>query len=160
MPSTLTESNTTTATPTIATAPETKSPLLKATNTELTSTQLYIEGTVITNDTHLAFQEHKVQQLISKQIDLEYGVSDILVMITLIIALGSMMFSMIANKISSEANLARKDIVSIVVAFTILLGCLGYGIYGECKKRADQKIIQMEIVNTINAIDTYKKEKK
>lgn len=153
MPQQSTEPNTSTATPYITTQNETKSSLVKTTHTELTPTQLYIEGILIPNDTQLAFQEHKVQQLISKQIDLEYGVSDILTIITLIIALGSMMISMVANRIPT---LKKGDIGIIAIAVTILLGSLGYGIYGEYKKRSDRKIIQMQITNTINAIDIYK----
>lgn len=155
MPSIPEESNTTTEIQTIETGHEAKSLSVKTTTTattELTPTQLYIEGTAITNDTQLAFQEHKVQQLISKQIDLEYGVSDLLTIITLIIALGSMMISMVANRIPT---IKQGDIGIIAIAVTILLGSLGYGVYGECKKRSDRKIIQMQIINTINAIDTY-----
>lgn len=150
MPSAPTESNTTSTTPTIATAPEAKSPLVKTTNTELTTTQLYIEGTVITNDTQLAFQEHKVQQLISKQIDLEYGVADIFTMLTIIIALGG-----ILTTLTTHFSFQLKRIIMV-----ILFACLGFGSYGYYKQSNDPTKLNQQIVQSINAIDTYKKEKK
>ncbi len=113
---------------------------------------LFIDSTEIKNDTQLAFQEHKVQELISKQIDLEYGVSDILTIITLLVAL-------VGNRISSLSNLKTNDVYSIAIAATILAGCLGYGIYAEYKKRTDRVSIQTQITQTIYAIRSYHKGK-
>jgi hypothetical protein len=120
---------------------------------------LFIDSTEIKNDTQLAFQEHKVQELISKQIDLEYGVSDILTIITLLVALGAMMVALVGNRISSLSNLKTNDVYSIAIAATILAGCLGYGIYAEYKKRTDRVSIQTQITQTIYAIRSYHKGK-
>jgi uncharacterized protein HemX len=154
MPSTPEESNTTTATPTVTISPEAKSPLAKTTITELTPTQLYIEGTVITNETQLTFQEHKVKELITKQISLEYGIGDIMTIMTLIIALGAMMISLVANNISSSAN----RWLFIAVAVVILVASGGYAGYAQCKIQNDRITIQTQITKTIDAIQTYKEK--
>jgi uncharacterized membrane protein len=157
MPSTHEESNTTTATPTVAISPEAKSPLAKTTTTtttELIPTQLYIDTTKIENETQLTFQTHKVQELITKQISLEYGVGDIMAIITLLIALGAMMISLVADHISSSAN----KWLFITVAVVILLAVGGYACYAQYKVSNDQRIIQNQITQTINAIQTYKEK--
>jgi hypothetical protein len=119
---------------------------------------LFINTTEIKNDTQLAFQEHKVQELIGKQINLEYGVSDILTIITLLVALGAMMVALVANSISLS-ELKTNHVYSTAIAVTILVGCLGYGIYAEYKKRTDRVSIQTQITQTIYAIQSYSKEK-
>jgi hypothetical protein len=60
--------------------------------------QLYIETSKITNDTQLKFQEHKLQELITKQINTEYGLNDMLIIITLLVAIGAMMMTLITNR--------------------------------------------------------------
>lgn len=124
----------------------------------MASTSLYIDTVEITNETQLTFQTHEVEELITKQINSEYGVSDIMTIITLLVALGAMMISLVANRISSISNLEKKDIFSLIIAAVILVGCLGYGIYAECKQRTDRVSIQTQIANTIISIENYKKE--
>lgn len=119
----------------------------------MASTSLYIDTTKITSETQLTFQEHKVQELITKQISLEYGVGDIMTIMTLIIALGAMMISLVANNISSSAKR-----LSIAVAIVILLASGGYAGYAQCKIWNDQTTIQTQITQTINAIESYKKK--
>lgn len=113
--------------------------------------QLYLDSIEIENETQLTFQEHKVQELISKQISLEYGVSDLMTIMTLLIALGAMMISMIANHISSSSNQ-----LSRIIAIVILLASGGYAGYAQCKIWGDESKLQNQITQTMNAIHTYK----
>jgi H+/gluconate symporter-like permease len=135
---------------------------------------LYLDNTEITNETQLTFQEHKVQELITKQINLEYGVSDIMTIITLLIALGVMIISLLANHIvalsiptqEESQNIEKKNSekknylnISKFVAILILIGCLIYGIYGHNKESQDKALIQNQITKTISSINTYKTSK-
>lgn len=124
------------------------------------SSLLYIETTDITNDVQLTYQEHKLQELISKQVDLEYGVGDIITIITLLVAaLGAMMISLIANRISSFSNKFGIDYISLLVAAVILIACLGYASYAQCKTSKDRSTLQCQITQTLNAIQLYKQSK-
>lgn len=123
------------------------------------SSLLYIETTDITNDVQLTYQEHKLQELISKQVDLEYGVGDIITIITLLVALGAMMISLIANRISSFSNKFGIDYISLLVAAVILIACLGYGGYAQYKTWKDRLTLQCQITQTLNAIQLYKQSK-
>lgn len=115
----------------------------------------YLENIEITNETQLTFQKHKVQELITKQISLEYGVSDIMTILTLLIALGAMMVSLVANRISSLTNNFGIDTISLIIAGVILLGCLYYGVSGHFKQKDDQESIQRQITQTMSAISSY-----
>lgn len=135
----------------------------------------YIENTEITNETQLTFQEHKVQELITKQIDLQYGVSDIMTMITLIIALGAMVLSLITNKLTAlsiqddsdekekkgsiQAEIKNYLQWHKIITIVILLGCLYYGFFGLYKETDDQTSIQKQIVATTTSINAYKTSK-
>jgi uncharacterized membrane protein len=121
----------------------------------MSSTQLYVDSSKIENDTQLTFQTHKAQELITKQISLEYGVGDIMTMMTLIIALGAMMISLVANNISSSVN----KWLSFAVAVVILLASGGYAGYAQYKVCNDQISIQTQITQTTNAIQAYKEKK-
>lgn len=125
----------------------------------MASSLLYIETTDITNDVQLTYQEHKLQELISKQIDLEYGVGDIITIITLLVALGAMMISLIANRISSFSNKFGIDYISLLVTAVILIACLGYGSYAQYKTWKDRSTLQCQITQTLNAIQLYKQSK-
>ena len=140
----------------------------------MASTQLYIETTKIENETQLTFQTHKVQELISKQISLEYGVGDIMTIITLLIALGVMIISLLANHIvalsiptqEENQNIEKKNSekknylnISKFIAILILIGCLIYGIYGHNKESQDKALIQNQINKTISSINTYNTSK-
>lgn len=136
----------------------------------------YLENTEITNETQLTFQEHKVQELITKQIDLQYGVGDVITMMTLLVAVGALVLSLISNHLASfcipkekieekneekEKNHIQLDIkkylkIYVITTIIILLGCLYYAIFGHFKEIDDQTSIQKEITATITAIHTYK----
>jgi hypothetical protein len=100
----------------------------------------------IKEEAELAFQEYRLQALLSKQIDLRYGIVDIMTMITIIISLGAMVISLAT---SSSYN----------IAFFILLVCLIYGFYGLWKQNNDKKLLQNQITQAMSAIHTYKKHK-
>lgn len=140
----------------------------------------YLENTEITNETQLTFQEHKGQELISKQIDLQYGVGDIITMMTLLVAVGVMVLSLISNHLTAlcipkekkeekseekekekEKNDTQLDIEKYlkfykIVTIVILLGCLYYAIFGHFKETDDQISIQKQITATITSIHSYK----
>lgn len=120
----------------------------------MASSLLYIQTTDIDSDSQLIYQEHKLQELIRKQVDLEYGVGDIMTIITLLIALGSMMFSLIANQRASTLR------YSVIVAVVILLACLGYGGYAQYKISKDKSELQCQITQTLSAIQLYKQKPK
>lgn len=121
-------------------------------------TPLYIETTKITNDTQLKFQEHKLEELITKQINTEYGLNDILMIVTLLLAIGAMMITLIGNRIASFANGKGIDYWSLAIAGTILFGCLYYGCKAHNKEINDRQAIQKQIEQTIKAIEVYKQK--
>lgn len=115
------------------------------------SSLLYIETTDITNDVQLIYQEHKLQEMISKQIDLEYGVGDIMAIMTLLIALGAIVISL-----TSVINNIRYAYASAIV---ILVACLGYGCYAQDKSTKDRSVLQDQITQTLSTIQLYKQSK-
>lgn len=154
MPSTPEESNTTTATPTVTISPEAKSPLAKTTITELTPTQLYIEGTVITNETQLTLQEHKLQELISKQITLAYDGYNSMNLVAILISLGAMVISLTTI---SNPNLVM---YAYSTACLILVASIGFALYERNKQKQNQSSIQHNIDKTLNAIEHYSCQEK
>ena len=152
MPEQSKESTTLPVTPIVVPQNETKNSLLNTTHTQLSPTQLYIEGTVVTSDSQLAFKEYKVQLLISKQIDLEYGVTNVFTMLTIILALGGLIAALATNQVP----LMKWSTI------VILLACFGFGVYGHYKQSNDASNINRHITQSINAIDLYKcnKEKR
>lgn len=115
------------------------------------SSLLYIDTTEINNDVQLTYQEHKLQELISKQIDLKYGIGDIISIMTLLIALGAIVISL--TSVSSQINYAY------TTAIVILAACLGYGGYAQYKSTKDRSVLQCEITQTLSAIQLYKQSK-
>lgn len=109
----------------------------------MASTLQKIDNITIENDIELAFQEQIFQALLSKKMDLQYGVSDIISMIAAIVALGAMVISLTAT---SNSNLA----------VFILAVCLLYGIYGLWKQHHDKHSLNDKINVTFLAISSYK----
>lgn len=126
----------------------------------------YLDNTEIANETQLTFQEHKVEELITKQISLEYNLNDVFLILALLISLGSMILAMIQNHISiSSSNgnetipkekLSMMEKSSFRTTVVVLIASIGFGGYAHYQESQDKALIQNQINKTISSINTYK----
>lgn len=116
----------------------------------MASIQLYIESNEIANDTQLMLQEHKVQELIAKQIHLENDGYNNMNLLTILISLGAMVISLTTISNSENAPYAYLCVAVILVA------SIGFALYEKNKQHKNQEAIQKQIMETMIAINTYK----
>lgn len=109
---------------------------------------------IIQSECELIYAENKLQALIAKQIDMQYGTIDIMTMLAVIVALGAMVVSL-GTIVNNEENKITL-LLATSAAYTILATSLLYGIAGWKKQKKDPKIIQEQIKQLLAAIIAYK----
>lgn len=107
---------------------------------------------VINDECELTFAHYKLQALIAKKIDLKYGVMDLLTLLAIIVALGSMIVSL--GSVLGDNN--NQSTLVTFVTFFVLGVSLIYAFIGAIKQVLDPKAIEDEIKKISNAIQTYK----